>query len=566
MTTVSGYFDRKAATSIRPGLSHLQPNPPSPQTPQRAISSAFSSPSLSYRAEEESLVFEFGARHFSAGFAGEHSPRCRLTFGPEDSRRVGDYRRWLPGFEERKIRKRTGYEWGEDYELWRLDMREVDLGLVEDKIERAVREAYTKYLLLDSKSRRVVLLSPSVMPHPLISCILNTLFLNFNNPTVTLMPIPLVCMAAAGCRSGLVVDIGWGETSVTGLYEYREIHQSRTTRAMKAVTRDMAKLLFLYSERPEPDVSLISGEDAFDASVDDLFEHAEEVTMRMAWCKSHKSSSHNITASPKQTDDLARSKDEAGGTSPDGPTKKDPLIIFPGAPPARDDLSIPFSHFAVPVETALFADSKTIYDIDDNDQPLHTLIYKSLSRLGPDIRSHCMSRIIITGGGSHIPGLKSRLLAEVCSMIKTNNWNPVHGKAANECRKRLSEMRNKQHDTAQPPQTSANPQPSSASPALDPIADRLRRDQEAQTTHPNVSGVVRGVETLGAWAGGSLLASLKIKSVVEIDRDAFLQHGMAGARRDLELSVVAPQRQGVGAGIARTGAVDRTVWTLGTWA
>lgn len=565
MTTAPGYFDRKAATSIRPGLSHLQPNPPSPQTPPRVISSAFSSPSLSYRAEEESLVFEFGARHFSAGFAGESSPRCRLTFGPEDSRRVGDYRRWLPGFEERQIRKRRGYEWGEDHELWRMDMRELDLGLVEDKIERAVREAYTKYLLLDSKSRRVVILSPSTMPHPLLSCILNTLFLNFNNPTITLMPIPLVCMAAAGCRSGLVVDIGWGETLVTGLYEYREIHQARTTRAMKAVTRDMAKLIHLYSQSSDPDISLIIRDDAFDASIDDLFEHAEEATTRMAWCKSHDASPHNVAASLEKACNFG-SGDEPKDKNTDDLTEEDPIISFPCAPPSHEHLRIRFSHFALPVETALFAHSKTTYDIDDDDQSLHILIYKALSRLAPDVRSLCMSRIIITGGGSRIPGLKSRLLAEVSALIRTRNWETVHGKAADEHRKRLNETRNKQRAASQTLPTSAQLQPSTAPHPPDPIADKLRRDQDAQVAHPIVSSIVRGVETLGVWAGGSLLASLKIKSVVEIDRDAFLQHGITGARRDVEASVVAPQRQGAGSGIARTAAGDRTVWTLGTWA
>lgn len=566
MATAPGYFDRKAATtSLRPGLSHLQANPnSSPQTPPRAVSSVFSSPSLSYRVEEESLVFEFGARHFSAGFAGESSPRCRLTFGPEDSRRVGDYRRWLPGFEERKVRKRRGYEWGEDHELWRMDLRELDLGLVEDKIERAVREAYTKYLLLDSKSRRVVILSPSVMPHPLLSCILNTLFLNFNNPTVALMPIPLVCVAAAGLRSGLVVDIGWAETLVTGLYEYREIHQARTTRAMKAVTRDMAKLIHLHSQSSDPDISLITREDAFDASIDELFEHAEEVTTRMAWCKSRDTSSHKVAASPEKAGSSG-SKVEPNDRNTHELTE-DPIISVPRSPHSLDHLQIRFSQFAIPVETALFARSKETHDIDDNDQPLHTLIYKALSRLTPDVLSLCMSRIIITGGGSRIPGLKSRLLAEVSTLVKTRNWDPVHGKAADEYRRRLNERKSKQQAASQHPPTSAQLQPSTTPHPPDPIADKLRRDQDAQVPQPIVSGVVRGVETLGVWAGGSLLASLKIKSIVEIDRDAFLQHGIMGARRDVEASVVAPQRQAGGPGIARTAVGDKTVWTLGTWA
>ncbi len=75
-----------------------------------------------------------------------------------------------------------------------------------------------------------------------------------------------------------------------------------------------------------------------------------------------------------------------------------------------------------------------------------------------------------------------------------------------------------------------------------------------------VSGVIRGVETLGAWAGASLLANLRIRGVVDIDRDSFLQHGLAGARREAEVNV-ATQRN---LPRARTG--ERGGWTLGTWA
>ena len=247
MTTAAGYFDRKPSSSFRPGLSHLQQDPSSsPHTPQRTFSSAFSSPSISYRIEEEALVFDFGTRHFSAGFAGETTPRCMLGFGPEESRRVGDYRRWLPNY-KRNIRRQGENDWGRDHELWRMDLREVELGLVEDKIERAVREAYNKYLLLDVKSRRLLLVLPSVMPHQLLSSILSTIFVNFQHPIVALFSTPMVHVAGAGCRSGLVVDIGWSETTVTAIYEYREVQQSRTTRAMKRVTLDMVRTLRTHS-------------------------------------------------------------------------------------------------------------------------------------------------------------------------------------------------------------------------------------------------------------------------------------------------------------------------------
>lgn len=94
----------------------------------------------------------------------------------------------------------------------------------------------------------------------------------------------------------------------------------------------------------------------------------------------------------------------------------------------------------------------------------------------------------------------------------------------------------------------------------DPIAEKLHR-AATKGTKPIVSGVVRGVESLGAWAGGSLIASLRIKGSVEVERDVFLANGLAGAggRRDGE-----PLRGGGGKG----GGVEaqRGGWSLGGWA
>lgn len=574
MATAPGFLTRKGPASVRPGLSHLKPDPQSPKTPQRVMSSAFSSPSASYRSEDDSVVFELGARHLSAGFSGDSAPRCRLGFGPEESRRVGDYRKWLPGYEERHRKKRKGYEWGEDHELWRMDVRELDLGLVEDKIERAVREAYSKYLLLDSKSRRMILLIPPVMPHPLLSRILTTLFLNFQIPSITFLPTPLACTIAAGCRSSLVVDIGWEETTTTGIYEYREVHHSRSTKAMSAVTLDMAKLLHFHRNGRKEGSYPREGETT-DPLVNDLFEYSEEITTRMAWCQSLDETTKSTQAQelPVLVDGLKILEDDKPEPSTTS-EEDDPLMAVPAPFKPDSTLQIPFSHFAKPAETTLFAKTTSECQIDDHELPLHILTYKALLALPPDVRSVCMSRIIITGGGSRILGLKGRLLEEVAKLVRDDGWDPVHGKAADERRRRLQERSSNQLNTnptsdstpsSALPDETPKPSPAFLAPQVpDPIEEKLRQDQ-AKDAKPYVSGVIRGIETLGAWAGGSLVATLKIKGIVEIEKDTFLQHGLAGAKRDAETSVV-PQRQSYGPGASRTGGGIRTSWTLGTWA
>lgn len=562
MTTAPGYFDRKPTGAGRPGLSYLQA-PPSPQTPRRTISSAFSSPS-NYRGEEDVLVFELGARHLSAGFAGEFYPRCDLGFSPADSRRVGDYRRWAPGFDQRSKRKRRGYEWGEDHELWRMDLRELDLGLVGDKIERAAREACNKYLLLEPKSKKLFLLLPSVIPHQLLSNIIFTLFHNFSYGSISLLCTSIACVLGAGCRSGLVIDIGWSETVITSVCEYRETSQWRTTRAMKLLTKEMGNMLY----RLEFHANLTSSneldldiDDKANDSINGSFEICEEITTRMAWCPAVNEHGQTSLVNEDHTYAVGNLSISEGEYSNTGTHSiEDHLTSIASPFPPHQNVQIPFSGFSKPVETAFFAPASTVHDIDTHEQPLHRLIYKALLMLPPDIRSVCMSRIIVVGGGSNIPGLKSRLLEEVSKIVKNRGWDPIYGKAADERRRRIKEVSVNRRSCSSPDNPAAY-----APQDQDSIGETLRKEQ-SKFMKSTVSGVIRGVETLGAWAGGSLTADLKIQSIVEIDKDYFTQHGLAGAKRDTESSVVPQQQGGYGAGISRTGLSQKTGWTLGSWA
>lgn len=49
--------------------------------------------------------------------------------------------------------------WGEKHELWKLDLRNLDLGLVGDKIARAVREAYTKLVSVMDLNNNMLMVS-----------------------------------------------------------------------------------------------------------------------------------------------------------------------------------------------------------------------------------------------------------------------------------------------------------------------------------------------------------------------------------------------------------------------
>lgn len=566
---MSSSGERKPSASLgrsvrgtTPRLADLASTPESPRTPLgRSTSSFFGSPGGSFRNEDDYLVLEVGARFVRGGFPGESAPRCTLSFGPDAQRRVGDYRSWDPAYASVRRKPKAGYEWGQDYELYRLDLADVHLPLVEDRFERAMREAYSKYFLLDTKPKRILLALPPKMPHALMATVLDVLFSNFQAPSITLMSSPVLSTVAAGLRAALVVDVGWAETCVTAVYEYREVHERRSIRAGKLLSEHMAKVL---------NAALDEETDSDAPKTAISFEEAEEVLTRVAWCKSKPKSNRRTLYFPARTSPVLEEFEDA--VELPEPTI---TIPFPRHTPATE-LTIPFAQLAKPAESALFAPDTALSEFDDHELPLHQLIYRTLLSLPIDVRRLCMSRIVITGGVSALPGLKTRLLAELEALVQQRGWDPVRNYGSASARKEQIlrqqredlEMRRQEGDDVLP--DSLDPDvPLSAglqSPEVDAIDAKLAHFslRNGPPSACEIGGVIRGVETLGAWVGASLIAQQRVKGIVEIERERYLQLGLQGASREKEVSVL-QQRQSMGPGVGK-GAGERASWTLGVWA
>ena len=564
--------ERKVSASLgrsvrgtTPRLADLASTPETPRTPlQRGSSSLYGSPSSSYRTEDEYVVLEIGSRFIRGGFPGESVPRCTLPFSPDGQRRVGDYRQYDPEYSQKRRRRKKGKVWGEDYELYSLDLTKVDMELVGDKFERATREVYTKYFLLDTKPRRITLALPPRLPHALMTKILDILFKNFHAPSITLMSNPVLSAVAAGLRSALVVDIGWAETLVTAVCEYREVHEKRTVRAGRMLSEEMAKVL-----NAELDEDAVPGAAKSDVS----FEEAEEVLTRVGWCKPNSRGNRRTLYFPAREAPPLEEWEDAVETPPPTVT-----IPFPKHTPPTE-LKVSLASLAKPAENALFVTEAPLNEFDDEDLPIHHLVYRTLVALPVDVRRLCMSRIIITGGVADMPGLKTRLLKELEVLVQSRGWDPVKswGKGAarhedrlraqqrNLATKRLADEDKVSQSTD--PATKRNSLPAGLQePEIDNIDLKLASTslKNGPPLECSIGGTIRGVQTLGTWAGASLVAHQRIRGIVEIERERYLQHGLQGASRDKEVSVI-PQRQSMGPSVAR-GAGERVSWTLGVWA
>jgi hypothetical protein len=364
------------------------------------------------------------------------------------------------------------------------------------------------------------------------------------------MSTPMLSTVAAGLRSGLVVDIGWSETTVTGVYEYREVKCLRSVKATKTIVHETARLLAQHYNKATGGghaASIRTEEDDYCDVVS--FEETEDVMLRTGWCRSRERSLSGDAA---------------------GEEKKIKIRLRSTPSPVTIDIS--FSALSNPTETAMFDHGTTEIDRpDDHELPIDKLVYKSLLQLPEDVRAICMARIVFVGGGSNIPGIKMRVLDEVKALVQRYGWNPVRGRAADQHTAKsraLAERKDANAPTVKQSIPEEGENAAFAAQEPDEIMEKLQLD-DSKGSKQRAQGAIRGCESLGAWTGASLVTSLKLKGIVEVERDRFLAHGLTGASKEMEvgalpassrLSMVGPSATRAG------GAGDRTSWTMGAWA
>lgn len=603
----------RTLSSIRAGTS-AGASTGVPHTPSRPSPIAtFSSPS-SLRADEDVIVIELGARNLRVGWAGDAAPKKTVSFAPEHQRRVGDFRTWDPTYRSSWRSRASGRDWAAGHELWQLDIRSQNLALIRDKLERELRDTFTRHLLIDSKQRRMCLVLPPALPIPLLGCLLDTVFDRFQAPTVSLLSAPVTAALAAGTRSALVIDIGWHETTVTAVYEYREVQTSRSARAGKMLVHEAYSFLVKVLRDQFGQAQSATDADNYDIL---SFEECEDFARRALWCrKDTRDQFHDADAASRDEfhdaeDGLAvvQEEDEARSTGDPGDDTTTFSVPLRSCRPPRT-VQIPFSELAEPCESTFFENELAASCFDDHELPIHRLIYQSLLRLPLDVRATCMSRIVFTGGCSNIIGLRARIFDDVGAMVQEHGWNPVRGKGVEQYR--INPKLNR--GAAPPPSYTSTipiivPQPAPTSsataistepltstpsttvevteevssvpirpahvtPPPDQVEEMIKRDKHHRVP---VQGTLRVIESLGSWCGASMTAQLKVPAVAVVDRELWALHGVNGAVRiaDVEAktaaAVAAPthhhQRQSMAPGaLGRAGqGASASAWTLGVW-
>jgi actin-related protein len=234
-------------------------------------------------------------------------------------------------------------------------------------------------------------------------------------------------------------------------------------------------------------------------------------------------------------------------------------------------LELSFDQLAEPCENTFFDAQYSPRSFDDHELPLDMLVYRSLLELPVDVRALCMSRIIFTGGGAKVLGLRGRIFDDVSHLIRKRGWDPVRGKESERLgtgsgiKKRGSKQARNGPTGAQSDGQEAGGEEqdeiwhdaANIIPDVDPVEEQLKKGREKE---PQLRGKMRAVESLGAWSGASLITQLKAHAIATVDRDIWQQQGAAGASRPGDVDTKS-QRQSLGP--ARSAAPG--TWTLGVW-
>ena len=382
-------------------------------------------------------------------------------------------------------------------------------------------------------------------------------------PMISLMSLPTMAVAGAGVRSALVVDLGWRETIVTSVYEYREVKSTRSVRGGRLLIDELYKLLRALIPSADDD-------DAEDQRVVS-FEECEDILHRLMWCRASASRSSQRQSTQLDT---VEEQDESGAE----PTQPSGIVEVPlrsTTPPMT--LHMPFNKLADVCDDVYFVPSAALSTFDDHELPADRLVYQHLLQLPLDVRAVCMSRIIFTGGCSSILGIKERVVDEVSSTASRRGWLPVFGKGVEQLRNNvklqgkgcpsqrssissISTAESPGDESANSPRSEAD---GNESMEVEAVEAKIARNRPTQQ---QLKGQFRAVHSLGPWTGASLLCQLKIPAMATIDRELWLLQGASGASRPGDVDVKTQQRQSMGAGgLIRGSGGHHTNWTLGVW-
>ncbi|WWD04122.1 hypothetical protein V865_002188 [Kwoniella europaea PYCC6329] len=504
------------STSADAGSSRARPAGSSP---------AYSSRRHSLYGIEDRVVIDPGSRVWKVGFSGEPDPRS--VFYSLDLSDIED----------------TGA-----MEAWDMDpsfMKGVDGDRVEGdrlvgvRVVKKLRETYVKHLMTDSKARKVIILENTYLPIAVKEHIARALFDNLHVPSVSFTPSSLLSLVACGRITGLVVDVGWLETTITPVYHSRPLYNlSRSTPlAGRRLHRHLKTLLHHYAIYIQSPTSLGNIHDRQRSTGVPMNQLSDELVERILTEGCFVGGLHlkqqeedqqpmDIDQSPTEDDEIRRIAEEwyerYGNTS----TAKD--ISFR----IKSTLGLGPSTIIVPgwirerVAELLLED-----DRGSEDESIPRMILNCIMKLPIDLRKSLISSLLIVGGTASLPGFIPRLRISLLHHLlpppaSAQNKSPLNTPDSRREEALLWRRRNREPYKE-----------------IHGLSDKLTIINDPSPVDGKSGMAPRWSTGLMGWVGGSLAGALKTSSM-EITRESYdtsLSHSIARGevyKEELDLSSI----------------------------
>lgn len=310
--------------------------------------------------DRHAVVLEIGRAYTKCGFVGENEPRVIIPS------------------------KLEGTKNGEGIYLHEYSTKKE----LHSNLVKFLHHIFFKYLLVNHRERRIVIVESLLCPTEFREVLANVLYIHFEVPSVLFVPSHLVTLYTLGISTAFVIDIGHEETTMIPVCEGTPLIHAWQAHPLgsKAIQGRLESLLLLRAK--------VQGNDGQKVDLVDVMPNLsravlEDIVVRTCF----------VTTLPRARQLVAARTDEEGPSPPVPP----PTILYPLS--GNNNLTLDGS---VREESA-----EIFFETDNEMVSLASMVLDGILASPIDFRVPLAENLVIIGGGSMLPGLKFRLLAEI---------------------------------------------------------------------------------------------------------------------------------------------------------
>ncbi|KAJ3161009.1 Actin- protein 10 [Geranomyces variabilis] len=334
---------------------------------------------------EDRIVLDLGSLYWKCGFSGEPRPRHILptrtvALAPGPAAREGCC---SPGTIQ---------------PLWDLNFGNAHLPLLRNILARLLRELYHRYLLIDSKARKVVLCEGPLFPTAIKQVIADILFRELEVPSINFVPASVAALLTGGNTTGLVVDCGNLETTALLVYDGRALiyNVQSIPLAGSSVTKRLRTLLKVHGKlvRDGQPAGAVP-EELLNRFPNDVW---EEMKVQMCVVGERPIVSRTPLPEVVHGDRRLRTYESAVPESSwtiDGRES----IVIPGWVRERA--------------------AEVLFEGDEDVRSISTAVADALLKCNADLRTEMAQSIVLIGGTSMLPGFSARLMQDLRDALES---------------------------------------------------------------------------------------------------------------------------------------------------